>query len=88
MTAITGELDKALAVRLEKYRSHYEDLDKIQGDWLAGAQDGLANWIDTSSDYYSQVSGLVGNTWMGWLTTWRMHSTGIKRTGRTGLTVC
>lgn len=56
------ELDKALAVRLEKYRSHYEDLDKIQGDWLAGAQDGLANWIDTSSDYYSQVSGLVGNT--------------------------
>lgn len=56
------ELDKALAVRLDKYRSHYEDLDKIQGDWLAGAQDGLANWIDTSSDYYSQVSGLVGNT--------------------------
>ncbi|EPA0310695.1 phage tail tape measure protein [Enterobacter hormaechei subsp. steigerwaltii] len=56
------ELDKALAVRLEKYRSHYEELDKIQGDWLAGAQDGLANWIDTSSDYYNQVSGLVGNT--------------------------
>lgn len=56
------ELDKALAIRLEKYRSHYEDLDKIQGDWLAGAQDGLANWIDTSSDYYSQVSSLVGNT--------------------------
>lgn len=56
------ELDKALAVRLEKYRSHYEELDKIQGDWLAGAQDGLANWIDTSSDYYSQVSGLVGST--------------------------
>lgn len=56
------ELDKALAVRLDKYRSHYEELDKIQGDWLAGAQDGLANWIDTSSDYYSQVSGLVGNT--------------------------
>lgn len=56
------ELDKALAVRLEKYRSHYEELDKIQGDWLAGAQDGLANWIDTSSDYYSQVSGLVANT--------------------------
>lgn len=56
------ELDKALSVRLEKYRSHYEDLDKIQGDWLAGAQDGLANWVDTSSDYYSHVSGLVGNT--------------------------
>ncbi|HDT1800228.1 TPA: phage tail tape measure protein [Enterobacter hormaechei subsp. xiangfangensis] len=56
------ELDKALSVRLEKYRSHYEDLGKIQGDWLAGAQDGLANWVDTSSDYYSQVSGLVGNT--------------------------
>ncbi|HFG7890892.1 TPA: phage tail tape measure protein [Salmonella enterica subsp. enterica serovar Mbandaka] len=56
------ELDKALAERLDKYRSHYDELDELQGNWLAGAQNGLANWIDTSSDYYSQVSGLVGNT--------------------------
>ncbi|EAY4935566.1 TPA_asm: phage tail tape measure protein [Salmonella enterica subsp. enterica serovar Mbandaka] len=56
------ELDKALAERLDKYRSHYDQLDELQGNWLAGAQNGLANWIDTSSDYYSQVSGLVGNT--------------------------
>ncbi|EBJ8256706.1 phage tail tape measure protein [Salmonella enterica] len=56
------ELDKALAERLDKYRSHYEQLDELQGDWLAGAQNGLANWVDTSSDYYTQVSDLVGNT--------------------------
>lgn len=56
------ELDSALSQRLDKYKSHYEDLDKLQSDWLLGAQDGLANWIDTSSDYYSQVSDLVGNT--------------------------
>ena len=56
------ELDKALAERLDKYRSHYDELDRLQGSWLAGAQNGLANWVDTSSDYYTQVSDLVGNT--------------------------
>lgn len=56
------ELDKALADRLDKYRSHYDQLDELQGNWLAGAQNGLANWVDTSSDYYTQVSDLVGNT--------------------------
>ncbi|EDT5747258.1 phage tail tape measure protein [Salmonella enterica] len=56
------ELDKALAERLDKYRSHYDELDILQGSWLAGAQNGLANWVDTSSDYYTQVSDLVGNT--------------------------
>ncbi|EMM8460283.1 TPA: phage tail tape measure protein [Citrobacter braakii] len=56
------ELDKALAERLDKYRSHYDELDRLQGNWLAGAQNGLANWVDTSSDYYAQVSDLVGNT--------------------------
>ncbi len=56
------ELDKALAERLDKYRAHYDQLDELQGNWLAGAQNGLANWVDTSSDYYTQVSDLVGNT--------------------------
>ncbi|MDH1935350.1 phage tail tape measure protein [Citrobacter freundii] len=56
------ELDKALAERLDKYRSHYDQLDELQGNWLAGAQNSLANWVDTSSDYYTQVSDLVGNT--------------------------
>ncbi|HAU4285788.1 TPA: phage tail tape measure protein [Citrobacter freundii] len=56
------ELDKALAERLDKYRSHYDELDRLQGNWLAGAQNGLANWVDTSSGYYTQVSDLVGNT--------------------------
>ncbi|EMO2078809.1 phage tail tape measure protein [Citrobacter freundii] len=56
------ELDKALAERLDKYRSHYDELDRLQGNWLAGAQNGLANWVDTSSDYYTQVSDVVGNT--------------------------
>ncbi|HBC8790278.1 TPA: phage tail tape measure protein [Citrobacter braakii] len=56
------ELDKALAERLDKYRSHYDQLDELQGNWLAGARNGLANWVDTSSDYYTQVSDLVGNT--------------------------
>lgn len=56
------ELDKALAERLSKYQSHYEQLDDLQDNWLDGAKDGLANWVDASSDYYGQVSDLVGNT--------------------------
>lgn len=37
---------------------------------------------------YVEYRVLWATPWMGWLTTWRMHSTGVKRTGRTGLTAC
>ncbi len=58
----TAALKAALDERLAMQEDHYKKVDALEGDWLAGAQDGLANWVDTASDYYSQVSGLVGNT--------------------------
>lgn len=58
----TAALSDALQQRLELLEGHYKKRDELEGKWLAGAQNGLANWIDTSSDYYTQVSDLVGNT--------------------------
>lgn len=58
----TAALSDALQQRLELLEDHYKKRDELEGNWLAGAQNGLANWVDTSSDYYTQVSDLVGNT--------------------------
>jgi len=61
----TAALNDALQQRLGLLEDHYEKRDELEGDWIAGAKNGLANWVDTSSDYYSQVSDLVGNTMDG-----------------------
>lgn len=58
----TAALNDALQQRLGLLEDHYKKRDELEGDWIAGTKNGLANWVDTSSDYYSQVSGLVGNT--------------------------
>ncbi|HFN3771063.1 TPA: phage tail tape measure protein [Enterobacter hormaechei] len=58
----TAALNDALQQRLGLLEDHYKKRDELEGDWIAGAKNGLANRVDTSSDYYSQVSGLVGNT--------------------------
>lgn len=58
----TAALNDALQQRLGLLEEHYKKRDELEGDWIAGAKNGLANWVDTSSDYYSQVSDLVGNT--------------------------
>ncbi|MBL5919836.1 phage tail tape measure protein [Lelliottia amnigena] len=58
----TAALNDALQQRLGLLEDHYKKRDELEGDWIAGAKNGLANWVDTSSDYYSQVSDLVGNT--------------------------
>lgn len=58
----TAALSDALQQRLALLEDHYKKRDELEGDWIAGAKNGLANWVDTSSDYYSQVSDLVGNT--------------------------
>lgn len=58
----TAALSDALQQRLDLLEVHYKKRDELDSNWLAGAQNGLANWVDTSSDYYTQVSDLVGNT--------------------------
>ncbi|HCD1254064.1 TPA: phage tail tape measure protein [Citrobacter freundii] len=58
----TAALSTALQKRLGLLDDHYKKRDELDTNWIAGAKNGLANWVDTSSDYYTQVSDLVGNT--------------------------
>lgn len=63
----TAALNDALQQRLAMQQDYYQKLDTLQGDWLAGATNGLANWIDSASDYYSQASNLVESTLGGFV---------------------
>ena len=63
----TAALSDALQQRLAIQEDHYKKLDALQGDWLAGASNGLANWVDSASDYYSQASGLVESSLSGFV---------------------
>lgn len=63
----TAALNDALQQRLAIQEDHYKKLDALQGDWLAGASNGLANWVDSASDYYSQASGLVESSLSGFV---------------------
>lgn len=63
----TAALTDALQQRLAIQQDYYQKLDTLQGDWLAGATNGLANWIDSASDYYSQASNLVESTLGGFV---------------------
>lgn len=58
----TAALSTALQKRIGLLDDHYKKRDELDTNWIAGAKNGLANWVDTSSDYYTQVSDLVGNT--------------------------
>lgn len=61
----TTALDDALKQRLTMQEDYYQQLDVLQGNWLAGAQNGFANWADNASDYYSQISSLTESTMTG-----------------------
>lgn len=65
----TGELEKAQAERLGNYESYYQQIDQLDADWVTGARDGLANWVDDATNYSSQaasamqsaISGITSN---------------------------
>jgi lambda family phage tail tape measure protein len=53
------EREKLLAIQ------HYADLKKIQGDWLLGAQDALANYSDSAENVYQSIGQMVQNSFRG-----------------------
>lgn len=61
----TSELDKWLAERRSKFESHYEQLDQLNADWVLGARDGLANWVDDASNYSQQAASGVQSALSG-----------------------
>ncbi|ELY4540728.1 phage tail tape measure protein [Cronobacter sakazakii] len=60
-----AELDKALSQRLEDYQNYYQQIDQLNTDWVSGARDGLANWVDDASNYSQQAASGVQSALSG-----------------------
>lgn len=62
----TSALESALQERLELQEKHYEDLDALRGDWVAGISDAWQNFADEATNYSQiaadNVSSLLGST--------------------------
>ncbi|YCH28960.1 phage tail tape measure protein [Erwinia sp. D4-22] len=52
----TQALRDAQAERLRIQDNYYQQLDSLQADWVAGAQDGFTDWFDEISDVSGAVS--------------------------------
>lgn len=61
----TAELEKALSQRLEGYEGYYQQIDRLNADWVTGARDGLANWVDDSTNYASLAAGAMQSAMSG-----------------------
>lgn len=58
----TAELSRAMEERLKIQEDYYKSMDAMQSDWSAGVSDGLANWLDTSSNYSASAANVVSST--------------------------
>ena len=52
----TGLLSEALAERIVLQQDHYNQLDTLQKDWLAGIGSAWENYKDTATDYNQQAA--------------------------------
>ncbi|HGY8755756.1 TPA: phage tail tape measure protein [Escherichia coli] len=65
----TQALKDAQAERLGIQEDYYSQIDALQSDWVTGARDGLADWVDDSTNYAtlaadamkSALSGISSN---------------------------
>lgn len=58
----TGSLSSAMSDRLKIQEDYYKSMDAMQSDWMGGVSDGLANWLDASSDYSTAAAGVVSSS--------------------------
>lgn len=58
----TSALNSAMSERLSIQEDYYKGMDAMQSDWSAGVSDGLANWLDTSSNYSASAASVVSST--------------------------
>lgn len=58
----TAEISRAMSERLKIQEDHYKSLDVIQRDWYSGAKDGLADWLDSSSNYSASTANIVSSS--------------------------
>ena len=58
----TSAINLAMSERLHIQESYYKSMDAMQSDWMSGVSDGLADWLDTSSDYSSSAANIVSSS--------------------------
>lgn len=58
----TSALNSAMSERLSIQEDYYKSMDAMQSDWSAGVSDGLANWLDTSSNYSASAANVVSSS--------------------------
>lgn len=58
----TRALSSAMSDRLKIQDDYYKSMDAMQSDWMGGVSDGLANWLDTSSNYSASAANIVSST--------------------------
>jgi len=55
-------IGSAMSDRLKIQEDYYKSMDAMQSDWMGGVSDGLANWLDTSSDYSASAASVVSSS--------------------------
>lgn len=55
----TQALKDAQSERLEVQEDYYKKVDALQADWVTGARDGLADWVDDSTNYAMQAADVM-----------------------------
>lgn len=55
----TQALKDAQAERIEVQEDYYKKVDSLQADWVTGARDGLADWVDDSTNYAMQAADVM-----------------------------
>lgn len=58
----TIALNNAMSDRLKIQDDYYKSLDAMQSNWYSGAKDGLANWLNTSSNYSLSTANIVSSS--------------------------
>jgi len=58
----TSALNSAMSDRLGIQEDYYKSVDAMQSNWMGGVSDGLANWLDESSNYSSQAANVVSSS--------------------------
>lgn len=58
----TSAISSAMSDRLKMQEDYYKSMDAMQSDWMGGVSDGLANWLDTSSNYSASAANVVSSS--------------------------
>lgn len=53
------------AAALDSYRRYYGSLTEVEGSWRLGAAEGMQNYLDTSSNVFSQMESLTSKAFSG-----------------------